>query len=435
MINIKTPLPGPKAKPYLDDSARYEAKCTSDQVPIVWSRAYRCYVEDVDGNTFLDFSSGVLVANIGHSHPRVVEAAREQAGRLINCYDFVNEYRPALAKKLVEITPPNLDRAFIITTGAETTEAAMKIARRCTGRKEIIAFQGAFHGRTYGALSAGGTRSGTGTRGYGPFLPGVYHAPFAHCYRCVFDKTYPQCDTWCADYLDWFAKTETEGDIAAVITETYQGGAGSYCPPKPWMRKVEAWCKKRGALFILDEVQASFGRTGKMFCFEHYDVTPNLLCLGKGISSSVPISALMGESKVLDTLPPGSLSSTHGGNAFCCRVALANIEALIEDNLVENAAKMGEIMAARLNEMKDNSPCVGDARGMGLVWGLDIVKDKKTKEPDSGRAKEIVRRCYEKGLLMIAPIGMDGNVLRISPPLCITPSEMARGCDIIASAL
>jgi 4-aminobutyrate aminotransferase len=435
MINIKTELPGPKAKKFLQDSQKYEPRCMSEQVPVVWGRAHGCYVEDVDGNVFLDFSSGVLVANIGHSHPKVVAAVREQADRVINCYDFVNEWRPALARKLVELTPPSLDRAFIMSTGSEAVEAAIKVARRFTGRKEIIAFEGAFHGRTYGGLSLGGRRSGTGTKGFGPFLPGVYHAPFAHCYRCVFDKTYPQCGVWCADYLDWFADCHTEDDIAAVITESYQGAAGSYVPPKEWMQKVAAFCRNRGALFILDEVQASFGRTGKMFCFEHYDVVPNLLCLGKGISSSVPVSALVGESKALDTLPPGSLSSTHGGNAFSCRVALANIEALEEDRLVDKAAKVGARMKERLEQMCDKFECAGDARGLGLAWALELVKSKKTKEPDAALAKQIVDQCARKGLLMIAPIGIYGNILRISPPLCITREEVDAGCDILQSAL
>jgi 4-aminobutyrate aminotransferase len=407
----------------------------SDQVPIVWDRAWRCYVQDVDGNVFLDFSSGVLVANVGHSHPRLVEAMRQQADRVVNCYDFVNEYRTLLAQKLVEITPPNLDTAFILTTGSETVEAAIKIARRFTRRKEIIAFQGAFHGRTFGAMSAGGRKSGAGARGFGPFVPQIHIAPFANCYRCVFDKTYPECGVWCADYLDWFADTETEGDIAAVITETYQGAAGSYIPPKEWMKKVEAWCRRRGALLILDEVQASFGRTGKMFCFEHYDVIPNLLCLGKGISSSVPVSAVVGESRIMETMESGSLSSTHGGNAFCCRVAVENIQVIIEEKLAGNAARLGGLLEQRFGKMKKRFEILGDARGLGLAWGLEIVEDKKSKKPASSLARQIVESCWRRGLLMIGPIGLFGNVLRISPPLVITEQELLEGCDILEASL
>lgn len=431
MIEIKTALPGPKAKVFLDEARTYEPRSMSDQVPIVWDKAWRCYVQDVDGNVFLDFTSGVLVTNAGHSHPKLVEEMRAQADRVVNCYDFVNPYRPRLAKKLVEITPPNLDKAFILTTGSEATEAAVKLARKYTGRKEIISFQGCFHGRTYGALSMGGKRSGAGTRGFGPFLPGFVQAPFAFCYRCVFDKTYPACDTYCFDYLDWFVETETERDIAAVITETYQGGAGSIIPPVEWMQKLERWCRENDVLLIMDEVQASFGRTGKLFGFEHYGITPNLLCLGKGISSGLPVAALMGESWIMDVLSPGTMSSTHGGNAFGARVALKNIEVILEEGLVENAARVGEYMKERCKALEQRYEVLGDARCLGLVLGLEIVQSKHTKQPAPELAKKIVDRCYRKGLLMIAPIGLYGNVLRIAPPLVITEEEAGIGCDIL----
>ena len=435
MIKLVTEIPGPKARQYLEMSRRYEPRSMSEQPPVVWADAHGVWVTDVDGNTFLDFSSGVLVVNAGHSHPKIVSAVQEQAGRVINCYDFVNQYRPALAKKLVEITPGNLDRAFILTTGAETIEAAMKMARKYTGRKEIIAFQGAFHGRTYGAMSAGGKRSGSGTRGFGPFLPQVYLAPFAFCYRCVFDKTYPECDTWCFDYLDWLVETETESDIAAVITETYQGGAGSIIPPPEWMAKLDRWCRARDVVLIIDEVQASFGRTGKLFGFQHYDVTPNLLCLGKGISSTLPVAAVVGESRIMDALGPGSMSSTHGGNPLGARAALANIDVILDEKLPQNAAKMGERLAQRFADLESKHPCLGDARGMGLVWGLEIVKDKQAKQPDAEAAARIVMDACRHGLLMIAPIGLYGNVLRIAPPLVITREQLDTGVDILDAAL
>jgi 4-aminobutyrate aminotransferase len=407
----------------------------SEQPPVVWASAQGIWVTDVDGNVFLDFSSGVLVANVGHSHPKLVHEIQQQAGQVINCYDFVNQYRPLLAQKLVEITPPNLDRAFILTTGSEATEAAMKMARKHTGRKEIIAFQGAFHGRTYGAMSAGGKRSGSGTRGFGPFLPQVYLAPFAFCYRCVFDKTYPQCSTWCFDYLDWFVETETESDIAAVITETYQGGAGSIIPPREWMAKLDRWCRERDIVLILDEVQASFGRTGKLFGFEHYDVTPNLLCLGKGISSTLPVAAVVGESRIMDALGPGSMSSTHGGNALGACAALKNIEIIIHDKLPDNAARMGEYLERRFAQLAQKHECLGDVRGLGLAWGLEIVKSKASKEPDAEVARRIVLEGCQRGLLMIAPIGLYGNVLRIAPPLIISERDLEQGVEILDEAM
>jgi 4-aminobutyrate aminotransferase len=407
----------------------------SDQVPMVWARGERVWLEDVDGNVFLDFTSGVLVVNAGHAHPRLVAALRGQADRVVNTYDFVNEWRPRLAQKLVEITPPNLDKAIILTTGAETTEAAIKLARKFTGRHEIIAFHGAFHGRTYGAMSIGGKRSSAGTQGFGPFLPGVVLAPFPYCYRCPFGQTPDNCRLHGTDYLDWLVETETEDEVAAVIVETYQGGAGSIMAPEGWFPKLEAWCRRREILLIVDEVQASFGRTGRLFGFEHYGITPNLLCLGKGISSSVPLSALVGEGRIMDCLPPGSLGSTHGGNALCARVALENIAVITEERLAENAARVGAPMLEQLRELQTRHSCVGDVRGLGLVFGIEIVASKATKEPDADRTRAIVEAAFRRGLLLIAPIGFYGNVVRIAPPLVITDQEALAGVDLLDAAI
>lgn len=452
---IKAPgeIAGAKTLELIELSKKYEPRSMSEHVPVAWKRGERCFIEDVDGNVFLDFTSGVLVANAGHSHPRLVAAMQDQVAKVVNSYDFVNEWRPALAQKLVEITPSNLDKAFILTTGSETTEAAMKLARLYTGRKEIVSFQGGFHGRTYGAMSAGGKRSGAATRGFGPFVPGMVQAPFANCYRCVFNKTFPDCmdmhknERWwvrhsqslqtgstpyCLDYLDWFMETETESDIAAVIVESYQGGGGSNIPPKEWMQGLVAWCKEHGIVFIADEVQASFGRTGKMFCFEHYDIEPNLLCLGKGISSSVPVAALVGESQIMDKLGPGTMSSTHGGNALSSRIALENIRIIEDEGLVENSARLGEVSKQRFDAMAQKYKCLGQARGMGLVWGLEIVSHGK--EPDAQTAKAIVKEAWKHGLLMIAPVGHYGNVLRLAPPLVINEQELNEGYHILEAA-
>jgi 4-aminobutyrate aminotransferase len=432
---IVTELPGPEAQRLLALSEQYEPRSMSDQVPMVWARGERVWLEDVDGNVFLDFTSGVLVVNAGHSHPRLVAAMREQADQVVNTYDFVNRWRPLLAQKLVEITPPNLDKAVILTTGAETTEAAIKLARKYTGRYEIIAFHGAFHGRTYGAMSIGGKRSSAGTKGYGPFLPGVVFAPFPYCYRCPFGQTPDNCRLHGTEYLDWLVETETEDNIAAVIVETYQGGSGSIMAPEGWFPRLEAWCRKRDILLIIDEVQASFGRTGKLFGFEHYGITPNILCLGKGISSSVPLSAIVAEGRIMDDLPPGSLGSTHGGNALCSRVALENVNVIIEEGLSENAAAVGKAMLDRLQAIQGQHECIGDVRGLGLVFGIEIVKARDTKEPDAELTRRIIEASYRRGMLLIAPIGFYGNVLRIAPPLVITAAEALAGCDLLAEAV
>lgn len=453
VIKVSGSMPGPKTLALLEESKRYEPRSMSEHVPIAWKRGERCYIEDVDGNVFLDFSSGVLVANAGHSHPRLVAAMQDQVGKVVNSYDFVNEYRPELARKLVEITPPNLDKAFILTTGSEATEAAMKLARLYTGRKEIVAFQSGFHGRTYGAMSAGGKRSGAATKGFGPFVPGIYLAPFANCYRCVFDKKFPDCmnlhsnprpwvqhtaglgegkTPYCLDYLDWFAETETESDIAAVIVEAYQGGGGTYVPPKEWVQGLAQWCKENGTLLIIDEVQASFGRTGKMFCFEHYGVEPNLLCLGKGISSSVPVAALVGESRIMDSLAPGTMSSTHGGNALSSRIALENINIVQDEGLAQNAARLGALLRERFDAMQRKYDLLDDCRGIGLVWGLEIGQNRK---PNPQKAKAIIHAAWKRGLLMIAPVGHYGNILRLAPPLVISEQELMQGIDILEAAI
>lgn len=431
--NIKTELPGPEARKYIEMSRQYEPQSMSEQVPAVWKSAKGAVVEDVDGNVFIDFTSGVLVTNIGHCHPKHVAAVQSQAAEVMNSYDFVNPWRVQLAKKLVEITSPNLDKAFILSTGAEATESAVKVARRYTGKYEIIAFQGAFHGRTYMAMTLGGKQGVK--RHFGPMVPGVLHAPFCYCYRCVFEQKYPDCDFTCLRYLDHMVDTESTGSVGALITESYQGGSGSIIPPGDYMQRLKKWCEDRDILFILDEVQSSFGRTGKMFAYEHWGIEPNLLCLGKGIGSGVPISALVGESRILDTLETGSMSSTNGGNPLCSRAALASIEIMQEENLVERANDLGNKMLDRLNDMMKKYEMIGDVRSMGLVSGVEIVTDKASKTPDAAATRKIVQEAFKRGLLMIAPIGFHGNVIRIAPPLVIPEDLLMKALDIMEEVI
>lgn len=427
--NVKTELPGPEARKYIEMSRQYEPNSMSDQVPAVWKSAQGAVIEDVDGNTFIDFTSGVLVTNVGHCHPKHVAAVQEQAAEVMNSYDFVNPWRAKLAKKLVDITCPNLDKAFILSTGAEATESAIKVARRYTGKYEIIAFHGAFHGRTYMAMSIGGKQGVK--RHFGPMVPGILHAPFCYCYRCVFDQKYPDCNFTCLKYLDHLLETESTGSVAALITESYQGGAGSIIPPGDYMQRLKRWCEERGILFILDEVQSSFGRTGRMFAYEHWGIQPNLLCLGKGIGSGLPISALVGESRILDTLEPGSMSSTNGGNPLSSRASLTAIEIMEEEKLPQRADVLGQKMLARLNDMMAKYEMIGDVRSMGLVAGVEIVCDKASKQPDAVMTNKIVQEAFKRGLIMIAPIGFHGNVIRIAPPLVISEELLNKALDIM----
>ena len=434
MPKIITELPGPKAQQYLEKSHQYEPRSIGYQVPLVWERAEGCTIVDVDGNEFLDWSSGVLVTNVGHCHPYYVEQVKDQAEKLFNCYDFVNVPRVELAEKLVQITPDYLEKAFLVTTGADATEAALRTVRRAHDGWEILGFHGAFHGRTLGAASAGGSLGVK--QGYGPLVPGFIHAPFPYCYRCPLGQEGPEtCGLKCLEYIDWVVSKESCGEMCAVITEPYQGGAGSIIPPPGWLEGLDKWRQEQGMYFILDEVQSSFGRTGKMFALEHYDIQPDIICLGKGLGSGIPCSAVVGTSAVMDALPPGSMGSTNGGNPLSCRAALAAIEIIQRENLVDNSAQMGEIMLQAFNEMKDNVEQLGDVRGQGLVLGLEMVSDKKSKTPAPELAHQVITEAYQRGLAMIAPIGMFGNVIRIAPPLVVTREQMDESLDIFKAAV
>jgi 4-aminobutyrate aminotransferase len=432
MPKIITELPGPKAKAFLEKSRAYEPQSMSDQVPLVWDHAQGCTIWDVDGNEFLDWSSGVLVTNVGHCHPRYVAEVKDQCDKLFNCYDFLSAPRAELAEKIVQISPAHLDRCFLVTTGTDATEAAIRMARRASKGWEVMAFHNAFHGRTYGAASAGGSMGVK--QGFGPMVPGFLHAPFPYCYRCPFGRCLDECNMFCLEYLDYLISKESCGELCAVITEPYQGGAGSITPPAGYFEGLDKWCKSKGLIFIFDEVQASFGRTGKMFAFEHFDIKPDLVTLGKGLGSGVPCSAVMGTSAIMDILPPGSMGSTNGGNPLSSRAALTAIDIIETEGLVANSARMGELFLARFRKMQSKYPQLGDIRGMGLVWGLELVTDPETKAPDAGLTRRTINNAFERGLCVIAPIGVHKNVIRVAPPLVITEAEANASLDIFEDA-
>ncbi len=416
-------IPGPKSEEIINRSKLSEPQSMADQVPVVWDHAEGVWVTDVDGNLFLDFTSGVLVTNIGHSHPKHVNAVVEQAKRLMNCYSFPTPERVELSNRLVEVLPDNIDKIFLLTTGSEATEAAIRIAKRYSGKHEILSFYGAFHGRTYGPMSVSGN---TNTRRkFGPALPGGIMAPYGNCYRCVYDKKFPECDYYCIKMLDKIIESTSSGDLGSVIAEPYQGAAGFIFPPKGWLKELEKWARQRGLILIIDEVQSSFGRTGKLFAIEWEDIKPQMICLGKGLGSGIPASAVAGESKIFDCMSPGEMSSTTGGNPLSSAAALSVLEILKEENLPENARTTGEYLLQQLNELWKKYNFVGDVRGMGLVIGIEIVNDKKEKKPAVEMCKKIILRCAELGL-MLGRVGMYGNVIRVAPPLVIKKEE----CDL-----
>ena len=429
----KRQIPGPKSAELLKLSKQYEPPCMADQVPVVWDHGDGVWVTDVDNNEYLDFTSGVLVTNLGHSHPHHVQAIQKQAARLMNCYSFPTPERVILSQRLADLLPGNIDQTFLLTTGAEATEAALRIAKRYTGKHEILSFYGGFHGRTYGPMSVAGSMKTK--RQFGPQLPGGILAPFPYFYRDFYkSESEEECGDRCIENLDRIVESTSSGDLGAVITEPYQGGAGFIFPPDGWLKKLEKWAHDRGLLFILDEVQSSFGRTGKLFALEWDDLSPNMVCLGKGIGSGMPASALAGESKIFKSMGTGEMSSTCGGNPMASAASLAVLDVMEKEKLPQNALKVGEYMMGRFKEMQKKHECLGDVRGKGLVIGLELVKDKKTREPAAELTSKILLRAGENGLLL-GKVGMYGNVVRIAPPLVVTEEEAGVGIDILDKAL
>jgi 4-aminobutyrate aminotransferase-like enzyme len=409
-----------------------EAQCTGYQAQVAWDHASGVVVTDADGNTFIDWTSGVLVTNVGHCHPDLVKAVQEVSRKLLNNYECLHESRVEAAEKLVSVLPPFLDKCFFLTTGSEAIEAALRIMKRKSGKFEIISFYGAFHGRTYAALSAGGLPGPK--KGYGPTIPGSIRVPFPYCYRCPFRADPATCDMLCLDYIEDAVRANSTGSLAGLIVEPYQGAAGFIFPPEGWLTRLEQWLRGRGLLFTLDEVQSSFGRTGKFWAMEWERLTPDLVCIGKGIGSGVPASAIAARGKVIGVLGPGEMSSTMGGNPLASAAVSAVVDIMRRERLEENALRMGALMKSRLLEMKEKSPYVGEVRGMGLVMGVELVKDKKTKEPAPDLTRKLIDLAADLGLL-IGSVGVFGNVIRVAPPLVISEAEAYESLDIFEKAL
>lgn len=413
-------IPGPHSRALLEQAARVEPPCSADQLPIVWERALGTRVWDVDGNEYIDLTSGVLVTNIGHCHPTMVSSIQEQISRLDNSYSFRTPQRIEAARRIVETTPDNLDNVFMLTTGAEATDAAMRLARRFSGRQEILSFHGAFHGKTYGAMSAAGSM-GT-KKGFGSGVPGTVFAPYPYCYRCFYEKTFPACDLYCLRILDRIVDAESWGDLGSVIVEPYQGSSGFIFPPEGYLKALEEWSRQRGLVFIVDEVQASFGRTGKLYMIEWEGLRPQLLTLGKGMGSSLPVSAVVGEKQVFSSMGTSGLSSTWGGNPLASAAVLAVFRVLEEENLLKNCRQVGVQLKSGFDKLKDKYTLLGDVRGKGLVMGLEMVDPLKEGAPAPELAGRVILEGARRGL-MLGKLGLYGNVIRIAPPLTITEEE------------
>ena len=426
---IVTSLPGPKASKLIALDERYTSPSYTRVYPLAVAQGAGAVIEDVDGNRFLDFNAGIAVCSTGHCHPRVVKAIQEQAARLIHMSgtDFYYGPQAELARKLAELGPgAGHKRVFFTNSGAEAVEAAFKLARYHTKRKHMIAFFGAFHGRTLGALSLTASKV-TQRAGFAPLIPQVSHVDYPNCYRCPVSAS-EDCCLDCLDQIEnkLFKRTISANEVAAIIVEPIQGEGGYIVPPPEFHQRLKALAERHGILLIADEVQSGMGRTGKMFAMEHWGVEPDITCLAKGIASGMPLGAIIARDEIMDW-PPGSHASTFGGNPISCAAALETI-ALLEEGLIANAASVGAYLIERLTELQSRHELIGDVRGKGLMIGIELVRDRQTKEPAVAERNTIVQECFQKGLLLL---GCGISSIRFSPPLIIDQADADTALDIL----
>jgi 4-aminobutyrate aminotransferase len=430
-------VPGPKTKAVLGDSFKYESTARgAGKFPCVYDEGLGATMKDPDGNVFIDITAGVAVNSVGRRHPRVIKAIELQLAKLMHATDSTNTRRIELAEKISRVMPAGIRGkcvSYFTQGGSGAVETAIKFIRRITGRSQIMAFHGAYHGVWCGS---GSLTTGERYRlGYGPTIPGVIHVPYAYCYRCCFNLTYPQCDLQCAKYVDYVLNTPytAADDVGALIVEPQQGEGGYLAPPPEYFQIIKKACEKHGALFIADEVQAGAGRSGKMWSIEHSGVVPDLLTWGKGIGGDMPMAGLTLREDLADKIPEGSQPNTFAGNAVAAVVAMTNIDILTEhDNaLIKRAAQLGEEIKSWLQAGAEKSRVIGDVRGRGLMIGIEVVKDKETKEPlDEQTIGKIVFGLLNRGVIMV-PCGRYGNVFRFMPPLTITREYCQKATQIL----
>ncbi|HEV3202553.1 MAG TPA: acetyl ornithine aminotransferase family protein [Bryobacteraceae bacterium] len=432
--NLKGPVPGPRARAVIERDRHYVSPSYTRGYPLVVDRGEGAMVQDVDGNRFLDFNAGIAVVATGHCHPRVVKAVQQQSARLIHMSgtDFYYEGMVALAEKLSEIAPGAIERRVSFgNSGAEAIEGAIKLARWSTGRDKIIAFFGSFHGRTMGALSLT-ARKAVQRSGFGPLVPGVVHAPYPYCYRCPFGKEPDNCAVECVKHIeDTLLKTiAPAAETAAIVVEPVQGEGGYVVPPGKFFEELARVASQNGILLVFDEVQSGMGRTGKMWAAEHFDAVPDIFAVAKGIASGMPLGATVARHDLM-TWPPGAHASTFGGNPVSCAAALVTI-ALLEEGLVENAARMGTYLRTRLRDWPARFPNVGDVRGLGLMIGIELVRDQRTKEIAPQLRDHVMQLAFERGLLVL---GAGDNTIRLCPPLVVTVDQCEFALDTLEECL
>jgi 4-aminobutyrate aminotransferase len=432
---VEGKLPGTKGAVVVKRTAKYISPSFARFYPLVVDSAHGCLVKDVDGNQFIDFASGIAVLSTGSTHPKVVQAIKNQAEKFIHFSytDFYYDNLVELSDKLLRLIPGDFQKmVYYGNSGAEAIEAAMKLTRNYTKRPIWLAHSGAFHGRTMGALSLTASKPMQRKDAF-PLVPDVVHFPFPYCYRCPWKQTFPECDYYCVDYFreQYMEKFVPVDDVAAYFFEPIQGEGGYVPAPPDYFKKME-FLRKSGVLFVSDEIQTGVGRTGKFLGIEHYGIVPDVVTLAKGIASGLPLSATVAKAEVMESWKPGQHASTFGANPVAVEASLATLDILKSEHVIQNVRRIGEKAKKRLLEMKEKYEIVGDVRGMGLFLGVEIVKDKRSKARGEDQAKQIMDYCFRHGLLVIIA---GRNTIRVIPPLVVTEEEMSEGLDILEEGI
>jgi len=435
-IHLKTAIPGPKSKALAERRQAAVPRGLSHATPVYVAKAEDSWLEDVDGNRYIDFAGGIGCVNVGHRREPVVNAVRDQLDKFMHTCVQVTAYENyvELAERMNKAVPGNFPKkTLFVNSGAEAVENAVKIARAHTGRAGIIAFEDAFHGRTMMALSLT-SKTHPYKAGFAPLPGDVYRIPYAYCYRCSYSLKYPSCDLFCARHLeDTFKRVVASEDVAAVIAEPVLGEGGFVVPPKDYFKVLIDLCHKHGVLFIADEVQSGFGRTGTLFASEYFGIEPDILVSAKSLGGGLPLAAITGRAEIMDAPGPGGLGGTFAGNPLSCAAALAVLDIFEKENLLVRSLELGDRFQKRAKQWQRRWPMIGDVRGLGGMQALELVKDPATREPASDETKKITQYCYEHGLITITA-GSYGNVIRVLVPLVVTDAQLDEGMDVIEAA-
>jgi 4-aminobutyrate aminotransferase/(S)-3-amino-2-methylpropionate transaminase len=436
-IQLRTSIPGPKSKELAKRREASIPRGLSHATPVYIARAQDAWLEDVDGNRYIDFAGGIGCLNTGQRNETIVSAIEAQLQNFLHTCGQVTPYESyvRLAERLNEITPGKFPKkTLLVNTGAEAVENAVKIARAYTKRSGLIAFEDAFHGRTMMTLALT-SKTHPYKAGFAPFPSDVYRIPYAYCYRCSYSLQYPSCEMHCARHIeDTFKRVVASEDVAAVIAEPVLGEGGFVTPPPEFFRILMDICHKHGVLFIADEVQSGFGRTGKMFACEHYGIEPDILVTAKSLGGGLPLAAVTGRAEVMDAPGLGGLGGTFAGNPLSCAAANAVLDVFEREDLLVRANAMGAQFERRAREWQSRFDLIGEIRGLGAMRALELVKSHETREPAPDETKQISQYCYEHGLITITA-GSYGNVIRLLVPLVITEKQMDEGLDVLEGAL